>query len=113
MEEHGPARRGGMNGQNFAFVGYLPIKNPQRIKQIRFLEKRSLQENQTQIFIEAPYRNQQLLKDILTSCKENTRLCIASDITLKTEFIKTKTIKDWKRGLPDINKRPTIFILQA
>ncbi len=103
----------GMNGQNFTFLGYLPIKSHLRIKQIRFIEKRSMQENQTQIFIEAPYRNQQLLKDLLATCKENSRLCIATDITLSSEFIKTKPIKDWKKNIPDINKRPTIFLIQA
>lgn len=101
----------GMNGQNFAFVGYLPIKQPERIKQLQFLERRAQTENQTQIFIEAPYRNQKLLEDILKGCSSNTMLCIASDITLENEFIETKTISQWKKRVPDINKRPTIFLL--
>ena len=103
----------GMNGQNFSFNGYLPIKQPERIQKIKFLEKRSLLENQSQIFMETPYRNMKLLEDILNNCRNNTNLCIATDITLKTEFIKTKSIFDWKKQRPEINKRPTIFIIQA
>ncbi len=103
----------GMNGQNFAFAGYLPIKSNMRIKRIKFLENRSRNENQTQIFIEAPYRNQQLLNDILNACDYGTKLCIACDITLKSEFIKTKPIKEWTKSKPDINKRPAIFLLHA
>jgi len=101
----------GMNGQNFAFVGYLPVKQPQRIKRIEELERRSSIENQSQLFIEAPYRNTQLLTDILATCSKSTLLCIAADITLATEFIVTKTVEQWKKGIPDINKRPAIFIL--
>jgi 16S rRNA (cytidine1402-2'-O)-methyltransferase len=101
----------GMNGQNFAFIGYIPIKKPDRIKKIREIENYSYVNNQTQIFIEAPYRNQHLLKDIIETCSDNTRLCVACDITLESEYIKTKTIKNWKNSLPDINKRPTIFLL--
>jgi len=103
----------GLNGQNFAFNGYLPIKPAERIKKIQFLENRSKTENQSQIFMETPYRNMKILDDILNNCKKNTLLCIASNITLQTEFIKTKTITDWKKQKPQINKRPTIFILQA
>ncbi len=103
----------GMNGQNFAFSGYLPIKQPERIKKIRQLEMRSRNENQTQIFMETPYRNNPLFKDILQTCGKNTRICIATDITLETEFIKTKTVAQWKNSLPDLHKRPTIFILDA
>lgn len=102
----------GMNGQSFAFNGYLPIRKPERIKALRDLEKRSLQENQTQIFIEAPYRNTKFMEDILEACHENTRLCIACDLTLETEYIKTKTIKAWRNNLPDIYKRPAIFLIQ-
>ncbi|MDY6799592.1 MAG: SAM-dependent methyltransferase [Bacteroidota bacterium] len=101
----------GLNGQNFAFNGYLPIKKHERTKTIKELEKKSKQENQTQIFIETPYRNQHLLNDLLSTCQPGTLLCIAADITLSREFIKTKKIKDWKKGIPDLKKRPTIFLL--
>jgi 16S rRNA (cytidine1402-2'-O)-methyltransferase len=103
----------GLNGQNFAFVGYLPVKSPDRIKKFRFLEKRSREENQSQIFMETPYRNQKLLEDLLKTCRPDTKLCIACDITFTREFIKTKTIQEWKANIPDINKRPAIFILQG
>ncbi len=103
----------GMNGQNFAFTGYLPIKKPDRVMALKTLEKRSIQENQTQIFMETPYRNNQLLADILTVCKPNTHLCIACDITLESEFIKNQTIKQWKNDIPDIDKRPAIFLLHS
>lgn len=103
----------GMNGQRFAFNGYLPVKKPQRVKQLKNDEQYSKNENQSQIYIEAPYRNKALLTDMLEQLKPATKLCIAVDITLKTEFIKTKTVKDWKKKIPDINKRPAIFIIQA
>lgn len=101
----------GFNGQNFAFNGYLPKEREERIKKIKELEKIARQKNQTQLFIETPYRNSHLLQDILTNCDNDTLLCIACDITLPTEFIKTRNIKDWKKQLPDINKRPTIFLI--
>lgn len=101
----------GMNGQNFAFNGYLPIRKDEKARQIKMLEKRIYFENQSQLFIEAPYRNRQLLEDLLTNCQPQTKLCIACDITLQTEFIKTKTINDWKKQKPDIQKRPAIYIL--
>lgn len=101
----------GLNGQNFAFVGYLPIKKPERIKRIKELERRSQVENQTQLFIETPYRNQHLLEDIISNCSSETKLCIASDITLETEFIKTKSVKEWEKGIPNLHKRPTIFLI--
>lgn len=101
----------GLNGQNFAFVGYLPIKNPDRINRIKELERRSQVENQTQLFIETPYRNQHLLEDIISNCSSETKLCIATDITLETEFIKTKSVKEWKKGIPNLHKRPTIFLI--
>jgi 16S rRNA (cytidine1402-2'-O)-methyltransferase len=103
----------GMNGQNFAFNGYLPINSKERIARLRQLEKRSQSERQTQMFIEAPYRNQQMLKDITEACNPATRLCIAVDITLETEFIRTATIKEWRTKLPEIHKRPAIFLLQG
>jgi 16S rRNA (cytidine1402-2'-O)-methyltransferase len=101
----------GFNGQSFAFNGYLPIQPAERSKVLRRLETKAFSENQTQIFIETPYRNMKMLEEILLSCQHSTRLCIAADITLNTEFICTKTIREWKKNLPDLNKRPCIFIL--
>ena len=101
----------GMNGQNFAFIGYIPVKQDERIKAIRDIEKRSALEKQTQIFIETPYRNVKLLEDLINTLNDQTRLCIAVDITLETEYIQTKTIASWKKGTPDINKRPAIFLI--
>lgn len=101
----------GMNGQNFQFVGYLPVKPPERIKAIRELEALSQKKQQTQVFIETPYRNNQLLKDILANCKPHTLLCIAADITGAEEFIRTRTVQEWKKELPELHKRPVIFLL--
>ncbi len=103
----------GMNGQNFAFNGYLPIKDNERIKRIQYLEKKSKSENQSQIFMETPFRNMKMLDALLQTCRNNTLLCIAADITLSSEFIKTKTVVEWKKQKPQLNKRPTVFILQA
>ena len=101
----------GFNGQSFAFVGYLPIQPVERSKALKKLESRAYAEDQSQIFTETPYRNMKMLEEILQTCQSNTRLCIAVDITLDTEFIKTKTVKEWKTQLPDLNKRPCIFLL--
>lgn len=101
----------GMSGQNFAFNGYLPIKNPEKSQQIKMLEKRMQTEGQTQIFIEAPYRNAQLLDELLKNCDPQTMLCIAADITLDTEFIRSKPVSYWKTNVPDIQKRPAIFMI--
>mgnify|MGYP000499876608 CR=1 FL=1 len=101
----------GFNGQSFAFNGYLPVQPADRTKSIKRLENRAHNEKQSQIFIETPYRNMKMLQDIISVCQPTTRLCIAADITLETEFIRTKTIMDWKNQLPDLNKRPCIFIL--
>lgn len=103
----------GMNGQNFAFNGYLPIDSVDRKKTIKSLEKKSRDIKQSQIFIETPYRNDKLFKELLASLSNSTRLCIACDITLNTEFIQTKSITDWKKSNVDLNKRPAIFIIQA
>jgi len=103
----------GMNGQNFQFVGYLPVKPPERVKTLKELEAVSQKKGQTQIFIEAPYRNNQLLKDILANCKDHTQLCIAADITGPEEYIRTRTIKEWKTAVPELHKRPAIFLLYA
>lgn len=101
----------GLNGQSFLFSGYIPKERMARIKTLKELEKTALTKNQTQIFIEAPYRNQHLLDDILQACNQDTMLCIASEITGAHEFIKTKSIREWKKKIPEINKRPTIFLI--
>ena len=101
----------GFNGQSFAFVGYLPIQGNDRSKMLKKLENRVYNENQSQIFIETPYRNMKMLEEIFSTCQPSTKLCIAADITLETEFIQTKTIQSWKKLIPDLNKRPCIFIL--
>ncbi len=103
----------GLNGQNFAFNGYLPVQSAERIKTLKHLEKRSQLEKQSQLFIETPYRNMPLLSDIIAHCALTTQLCIAADISLETEFIKTRTIHYWKNNIPDLNKRPAIFIIQG
>jgi len=103
----------GLNGQSFAFHGYLPVKKGEAPKAIKALEDRSRRENQTQLFIEAPYRNMRMLQDIVQTCSPKTRLCIACDITLETEYIVTRTIAQWKGKLPDINKRPAMFLILA
>lgn len=102
----------GMNGQNFAFNGYLPIDNVERKKAVKFYEKLSFERNQTQLFIETPYRNEKLFGELKNSLQGNTRLCIAIDISLETEWIKTYTINDWKKTTVALHKRPAIFIIQ-
>jgi 16S rRNA (cytidine1402-2'-O)-methyltransferase len=101
----------GLNGQNFAFNGYLPKKEPDRIKALKQLETLVWQKNQTQLFIETPYRNDSLLKDILKTCRDETLLCVASDITLSTEVIKTQTVKEWKTSHQSFNDHPAVFLL--
>lgn len=101
----------GFNGQSFAFLGYLPIQQSDRIKALKKMENRIYGEHQTQIFIETPYRNMKMLDDIIDTCRPNTKLCIAADITLETEFIKTKPVSAWKSQKPDLNKRPCVFLL--
>jgi 16S rRNA (cytidine1402-2'-O)-methyltransferase len=101
----------GMNGQNFAFIGYLPIKQPGRGKAMKYIEQRVVKEDQTQIFIETPYRNNPLLSDLVKTLDGNTRLCVACDLTLESEYIRTKTIREWKKELPDLHKRPAIFLI--
>ena len=103
----------GMNGQCFQFHGYLPIDSFERKKKIRELEADSQKRNCTQLFIETPYRNNPLIKDILEACNDETRLCIAVDITAYSETIRTKSIKKWKQEVPDIHKRLAIFLLHA
>lgn len=101
----------GLNGQNFAFKGYLPVKPNERVKEIQLLEKRVQSQHQTQIFIETPYRNNHLINDILKTCSATTLLCIAANITGENEFISTKTIQQWKGKVPDLHKQPAIFLL--
>lgn len=103
----------GMNGQHFKFSGYLPIDNMQRIKAIKALEAESQKTGCTQMFIETPYRNNQLLEAVLKNCNATTRLCIAASITSPAEYIKTLTIADWKKEKIDINKKPAIFLLSG
>lgn len=102
----------GMDGQSFAFNGYLPIDKGEKKSMLKNLERLSFEKNQAQIFIETPYRNNKLLEDILQSLQNSTRLCIATDITLPTEYIKTLSINDWKKTKVDLHNRPTIFIIQ-
>lgn len=101
----------GMNGQNFAFNGYLPIDKDDRKKELKRLERISFEHNQSQIFIETPYRNNKLLEDLCNTLEPNTFICVACDITLPTEFIKTQTANAWKKNIVDLHKRPTIFII--
>jgi len=103
----------GMNGQQFQFLGYLPIDNHERARSVKDLETESGRKKCTQIFIETPYRNNQLIEAILKNCKGSTKLCIAVDITGQHEWIKTMTIADWQKNKPDIHKRPAIFLLYA
>ena len=102
----------GLNGQSFAFVGYIPVKDNERIKRLKELERRAMTENQAQLFIEAPYRNVKLFECLVKSLSPKLRLTIAADITSPEEYIKTLTVEEWRKlGVPDIAKRPTIFIL--
>lgn len=102
----------GLNGQQFAFLGYLPVGKMERTSKLKEIEKRAQTHHETQIFIETPYRNMQMLEAILNTCHANTRVCIASHASLSDEFIATKTVNQWKQSaLPDLNKKPTVFLL--
>lgn len=101
----------GFNGQSFAFNGYLPIEPAERAKKLKTFEQRAVTEHQTQLFIETPYRNNKMVEDILKNCRPQTRLCIAANITCEDEYIKTKTLKEWKGHVPDLSKIPCIFLL--
>ena len=103
----------GLDGQSFAFCGYLPAKTDERRSAIRTVEKRSSQLHQTQLFIETPYRNDSLMADLLASCRDDTRLCIAADLTLPTATIRTRTVREWKKAPIEIGKRPCVFLLLA
>ena len=101
-----------MNGQNFAFNGYLPIEKGERKRAIKELERLSKDRNQSQIFIETPYRNEKMFSELKASLAPATCLCIAVDITLPSEYIRTFSIKEWKHQQPDLHKKPAIFIIQ-
>lgn len=101
----------GMNGQSFAFNGYLPIDANEKKNELKHFERLSQEKNQSQLFIETPYRNNKLVEDLLQLLQPNTHLCIACDITLPTEFIKTRTVAEWKKNKVDLHKRPCIFIV--
>ncbi|HEY1009061.1 MAG TPA: SAM-dependent methyltransferase [Daejeonella sp.] len=101
----------GFNGQSFTFHGYLPIDKIARANKLRELENAAERYDQTQIFIETPFRNNPMLEEILRSCKSETRLCIACDLTSEQEFVQTKSIKDWKAAVPELHKKPVIFLI--
>lgn len=101
----------GFNGQSFAFHGYLPIDANDRQKRLKELESRVYSENQTQLFIETPYRNNKMMEDIIKACRPQTKLCIAANITCEGEYIKTRTLKEWNGKLPDLSKIPCIFLI--
>lgn len=101
----------GFNGQSFAFNGYLPVKPDERIKALRRLEQRIYNEEQTQLFIETPYRNGKMIEDILTHCRPQTKLCIAANLTCEGEYVQTRTVKEWKGKVPELSKIPCIFLL--
>jgi 16S rRNA (cytidine1402-2'-O)-methyltransferase len=100
----------GLNGQSFIFHGYLPINDKERRQAIRELERKAAS-GQTQIFIEAPYRNNQLMRSLLSNCQHDTMLCVATELTLPSQVVSTKRIADWKQQLPELNKRPSVFLL--
>jgi 16S rRNA (cytidine1402-2'-O)-methyltransferase len=101
----------GLNGQSFCFTGYIPVKDPERMKRIKELEATSQKGNQAQLFIETPYRNDHLLADLLKHCSGKTRLCIAQNITAPDAFIKTKTMTEWSKDVPVLGKIPAVFVM--
>jgi 16S rRNA (cytidine1402-2'-O)-methyltransferase len=101
----------GMNGQSFVFHGYLPIEKTARLKMVLQLEADAYKKNQTQIFMETPFRNNQLLQEIVENCQPQTKLCLACNLTAQDELLKTKTILQWKTQLPDLHKKPTVFLI--
>lgn len=103
----------GLNGQNFSFNGYLPVKSNERIRAIRNFEKQSASENRTQIFIETPYRNQKLFEEFLQQLRPQTLLSIACDLTTENEYIQTCSVQEWKKLKPDLHKRPAVFLVYA
>ena len=103
----------GLNGQSFAFCGYLPAKTEERRNAIKGIEKTSQSRRQTQIFIETPYRNDAMFSDLLQSCRPSTRICVAANITMPDEYIRTKTVAEWKKENPIIGNRPCVFLMLA
>jgi 16S rRNA (cytidine1402-2'-O)-methyltransferase len=103
----------GLNGQSFTFHGYLPIEAAERSKAIKTLEKDSMQRKHTQMFMETPYRNNKLIEEIFKVCNPETKFCIAANLTADNQYIMTKTIKEWKKEFPDLNKQPAIFLMLA
>lgn len=101
----------GFNGQSFAFNGYLPVEPAERVRKIRQLEQRAYQEDQTQIFIETPYRNHKLIEELVRTCRPTTRLCVACDISCETEEIHTRTMTQWKKATYNLHKHPAIFLI--
>lgn len=101
----------GFNGQSFSFWGYLPIDTAKKIKKLKLLEQRIYNENQTQIFIETPYRNHKIIEEIIKYCRPQTRLCIAANITCPDEYIRTRTVQEWSKEMLDLHKKPCIFLL--
>lgn len=101
----------GFNGQSFTFHGYLPIKPDERARKLRQLEQRIYNDNETQLFIETPYRNGKMIDDILKNCRQQTKLCIAANLTCDDEYVRTLTVKEWRGKIPEISKKPCIFLL--
>jgi 16S rRNA (cytidine1402-2'-O)-methyltransferase len=101
----------GFNGQSFAFHGYLPVDSSRRAERVRAYEARMYSENETQIFIETPYRNHRLLEDFVRTCRPSTRLCVACSVTCEDEFICTRPVREWAKDVPDMRKRPAIFLM--
>ncbi|QJW88986.1 SAM-dependent methyltransferase [Spirosoma taeanense] len=101
----------GLSGQSFVFHGYIPIDRQDRARTLRHLEKEAQQRQQTQIFMETPYRNDALMADILANCQGNTRLCVACNLTAPDAFVRTLTVREWKTQVPDLRKKPTVFLL--
>ena len=102
----------GLNGQSFAFNGYLPVKNPEKTLRIKQLESLSQNQKQTQIFIEAPYRNNQMLEDLIKTCNGTTQICVACNISTDEEFIKTQSVEKWRKNKVNLHKKPTLFLIQ-
>jgi len=103
----------GLGGQSFAFSGYLPINKSERIKRIKQLEEDSIRKRQTQLFMETPYRNNHLFADLISNCKAGTFICVACNISCDDEFIKTMSVADWRTQIPELHKKPCIFVLKA
>jgi 16S rRNA (cytidine1402-2'-O)-methyltransferase len=101
----------GFSGQSYAFNGYLPIEKDKRIDEIKALEQLAMTKSQTQIFMETPYRNNQVMKSLIEQCNPTTLICVATNLTAEDEFIQTKTVSEWRKSIPDLHKKPTIFLI--